>query len=103
MERDKAIKREEALGAMVYNKTSKHLDMGNLRATEYKFNRFINLPANVNPDKEALHNVRKEETKKVLERVIREENIQYAKTKEEENILERRREKKKKKRSHMLN
>ena len=41
---DERIRKEEARMRMAYDKTTKGLDLGNLRASDYKFNKFIHLP-----------------------------------------------------------
>jgi len=41
---DTEVEKIEAQARMLYNKETKSLDMGNLRASDYKFNRFIHLP-----------------------------------------------------------
>ena len=84
-EEDKRIKEEkERLGAqarMVYNKESKCLDMGNLRASDYKFNRNIHLPKSDDVQKESKHNIRREEMLRVFNQVLVEEKEkEYKKT-----------------------
>ena len=51
--------KEEAKAAMVYVKSEKVLDLGKLKATEYKFNKHVFLPKNETADKEAMHEVRR--------------------------------------------
>ena len=46
---------------LMYNKRTRCLDMGNLRASDYKFNRFIHLPRPENAETEALHKTRRKE------------------------------------------
>ena len=76
-EEDKITKRQEekleAQARMVYNKESKCLDMGNLRASDYKFNRNIHLPRSEDVQKESKHNIRREEMLRVFDQVVAEE------------------------------
>ena len=58
-----------AQSRMIYNKGNRCLDMGNLRASDYKYNRYIHLPKSTDAQKETLHILRKEEMKKVYMRV----------------------------------
>ena len=46
---------------MTYSKENKNLDPGNLKATEFKFNRHINLPTASAPEKEALFENRRQQ------------------------------------------
>ena len=73
---EERIREQEAKCSMIYDKESKHLDIGNLKATGYKFNRYVSLPTTTDPRRETLHGIRREETKKILERVIKDERIQ---------------------------
>ena len=45
------------------------MDMGNLRASEYKFNKFIHLPKPKKASKESMNEVRRNEMSKVFDRV----------------------------------
>ena len=51
--------KEEAKTAMTYIKSEKQLDLGKLKATEYKFNKHVFLPKSESSEKEALHEVRR--------------------------------------------
>ena len=51
--------KEEAKAAMVYIKAEKVLDLGKLKATDYKYNKHVFLPRNETTEKEALHEVRR--------------------------------------------
>ena len=61
--------REEARSRILYNKESRTLDMGNLRTSDYKYNKHIYLPEAENADKEALHEVRRKEQMKAFTKV----------------------------------
>jgi len=52
--------REAAKSTMVYLKSEKTLDLGKMRATDYKFNKHVYLPRHEAVDKEALHEVRRQ-------------------------------------------
>ena len=58
---DEIVRRETARMKMTYNKENKSLDPGNLKATEFKFNRHINLPGGSAPEKEALFEIRRQQ------------------------------------------
>ena len=51
--------REEAKSAMIYIKSEKVLDLGRMKATDYKFNKHVYLPKEETTEKEALHEVRR--------------------------------------------
>ena len=72
-EEDKRIESEmEKLvtqSRMIYNKGSKCVDMGNLKASDYKYNRYIHLLRSTDAQRETLHILRKEEMKKVYRAV----------------------------------
>ena len=76
-ERDKSLERRlekiEAEAKMTYNKETKSLDMGNLKTSEYKYNRYIFLPRPGKAEKETLHNIRRREMKKVFDYINRNE------------------------------
>lgn len=55
---------------LTYNKADKTLDAGNLRATDYKYNRFIHLPNSGDAKKESLHEFRRIEMAKCFDRVM---------------------------------
>ena len=52
--------------------------MGNLRASDYKFNRNIHLPREKNADKEAKHNMRREEMIKIFDDVMKQSEKEAA-------------------------
>ena len=60
----------EAEAGLVYNKTSSVLDLGKLKATNYKYNNFIHLPAPGDPEKEACHEIRKKEMLRIFNDVV---------------------------------
>ena len=60
---------EENCGSMPYNFRSKTLDLGNLRATSYKYNKDICLPSNESPQFESAHEFRRNELIRVFNRV----------------------------------
>jgi len=43
---------------MTYNKETKCIEMGNLRASDYKFNKYIYLPRPDDANSEKVHNIR---------------------------------------------
>ena len=55
------IKEIEAKMKMVYDKENKSLDLGRLKASDYKYNKFIHLPKPESINREAMHEVRKEQ------------------------------------------
>ena len=65
------IERQEAQSRMMYNKGDMRVDMGNLRASDYKYNKSIHIPKSGDAQKETLHRIRKEEMKRVFDRTIR--------------------------------
>ena len=68
-ELEREAEKNEARSRMVYSKEEKNLDMGNLRATDYKYNRYVHLPKPKTAEDEALHEIRKAESMKVFKRV----------------------------------
>ena len=46
---------------MVYDKENKSLDLGRLKASDYKYNKFIHLPKPESINREAMHEARKEQ------------------------------------------
>ena len=65
---------EEHSGGMVYNLKSKALDLGNLAATRYKYNKEIFMPKQVKGDIEANHQFRRVEMKHVFDNIAKESN-----------------------------
>ena len=63
---DEVVTRETAKMKLVYNKDEKCLDPGNLKETEYKFNRHMNLPGGSAPEKEAFFEVRRQQAHQVF-------------------------------------
>ena len=59
----------EAKASMVYEKSEKVLDLGKLKVTDYKFNKFVHLPRAQKADKEAKHEVRKQAMEAVFKEV----------------------------------
>ena len=51
--------REAAKSAMIYLKSEKTLDLGKLKATDYKFNKRVFLPKSDTAERESLHGVRR--------------------------------------------
>ena len=51
--------KEEAKSTMVYLRSERSLDLGKMRATNYKYNKHVYLPKNDSTEKEALHEVRR--------------------------------------------
>ena len=65
------VKWEENCGSMPYDHRSKILDLGNMRATNYKYNKNICLPPNESPQVESAHESRRTELMRVFERVAK--------------------------------
>ena len=63
---------EENVGNMVYNGKSRSLDLGNLKATNYKHNKVVYMPKNYNAEKESIHANRKNEMLRTFNRVANE-------------------------------
>ena len=63
-----------AKSSLIYDKATKSLDMGRLRATEYKFNKFVCLPKAENIEREALHEVRRNKMVELFEKATAKEN-----------------------------
>ena len=63
---------EESSGSrsMIYNIKDKKLDLGNLRATNYKYNKSVYLPEAEKPDKETLHQFRRTEMMRIFSRAL---------------------------------
>ena len=66
---DFECKWEEKCGEMLYNNQTKTLDMGNMRATNYKYNKYVGLPPNESPEIETTHHNRRIELLRVFDRV----------------------------------
>ena len=62
---------EESSGSMVYNLKDKTLDLGNLKATNYKYNKTVGLPDPDSPEIETLHEFRRTEFRRIFDRAIR--------------------------------
>ena len=59
---------EETCSSMIYNLKSRKLDLGNLKATNYKFNKLVNTPDPESPAIETLHQFRRTEARRVFNR-----------------------------------
>ena len=55
---------------MVYNLKEKTLDLGNLKATNYKYNKEVYLPKAETPELETLHEYRRTEFKRIFNRAV---------------------------------
>ena len=55
---------------MIYSKKDKVRDLGKLRATNYKFNKYVCLPKPETTYREAIHEIRKAEMMKVFKRTV---------------------------------
>ena len=53
---------------MVYNHKTRSLDLGNLKATDYKYNKDLYMPDPDSPDVEALHQFRRTEANRLFSR-----------------------------------
>ena len=60
-EAEKLVEREEAKSRMVYDKSTYTLDPSKMRATDYKYNRYVTLPKPGCPQTEAMHEMRRKE------------------------------------------
>ena len=60
----------EAEARTIYNHEEKEIDMGKLRATDFKYNKRSQLPGPSKPCTEALHQVRRDEMIKVFKSVV---------------------------------
>ena len=74
-----------AKSSLIYDKASKSLDMGKLRATEYKFNKFVCLPKAENVEREALHEVRRNKMVELFEKATANKN-KKADSKKDSNV-----------------
>ena len=61
---------EENTGSMLYNLKSKSLNFGNLKATQYKYNKSIYMPKPEADDVELSHQLRKTEMLRIFNRAI---------------------------------
>ena len=59
---------EEESGRMIYNYKNKALNMGNLKATDYKHNKQLHMPDPESSDIETLHQFRRTECKRIFDR-----------------------------------
>ena len=60
-----------AKAGMIYSKESKSLNLGKLKATDYKFNKFLHLPRPESTYREAVHEIRKTEMMKVFKKTLK--------------------------------
>ena len=85
---EKRVKEEEARSRMTYDKVNKGLDLGNLRASDYKYNKFIHLPKPRQACKESMNEVRRVEMIKVFDKIkkkIEDDVVKGCKTKRRNN------------------
>ena len=61
---------EEARSRMTYNRSEKVLDMGNLRASDYKYNKHVQLPDTVDACEEARNEIRRTEHMKSFKKIV---------------------------------
>ena len=66
----KAEKVIMAKSSLVYDKSNKSLDMGRLKATEYKFNKYVHLPKAENVTRESLHEVRRNRMSEIFMKAV---------------------------------
>ena len=66
---EKVVKEIEAKARLVYNKEDLSLNLGRMRASDYKYNKMIYLPKIEDSRRESLHEVRKEQMLKVFNEV----------------------------------
>ena len=76
---------EENVGNMPYDCKSKMLDLGNLRASSYKYNKEIFLPQPETPDIETGHEIRRVEMLRVFDRVTKSSDGPIDKNKQQSN------------------
>ena len=62
--------KEAARSAMVYLKSEKSLDLGKIKATDYKFNKRVLLPEDGSTESEAIHEVRRSAMLDVVKKSI---------------------------------
>ena len=62
----KAVEQIETESRMIYNKQTNEFDMGNLKATDYKFNKYVCMPKPKSVQSEAMNEVRKLEMVKAF-------------------------------------
>ena len=62
--------KEEAKTAMIYLKSDKTLDLGRIKATDYKFNKRVFLPEDESVDKEAIHEVRRATMMEIFKKTV---------------------------------
>ena len=79
---NKAVREIETEQKMVYNKGTGQFDLGNSKASEYKFNKFVHMPRVESVRSEAMNEVRRKEMIKACEEVIREEKERITKKEE---------------------
>ena len=60
----------EARAGMIYIKKDKMLNLGKLRATNYKFNKYVCLPKPETAHREAVHEIRKAEMLKIFKKTV---------------------------------
>ena len=61
---------EEMSGSMVYNLKNKKLNLGNLKATNYKYNKYVNTPDPETTDIETKHQFRRTEARRIFDRAV---------------------------------
>ena len=61
---------EESSGGMVYNIKDKTLDLGNMKATSYKYNKMVCMPDPESPEVETAHQFRRTEARRIFERAV---------------------------------
>ena len=61
-----------ARAGMIYSKKDKNLNLGRLKATDYKFNKYVCLPRPESTYREAIHEIRKAEMLKVFRKTLEE-------------------------------
>ena len=66
---NKAVKEIEAETKLVYGKASKKLNLGNLKVSKYKFNKFVNIPRPKSVRSEAINEVQRKEMIRVCEEI----------------------------------
>ena len=69
----------ESSGGMIYNLKEKTLDLGNLKATNYKYNKSVGLPDADTPELETLHEFRRTECKRIFNKAVKQTSGQMSK------------------------
>ena len=73
---NKVVDRLEAKARLVYDKEDRSLNLGRMRASDYKFNKMVHLPKPESVKRESLHEVRKDQMLRVFKEVVNNTEVQ---------------------------